>query len=153
MEVMAVVAGCHHRTAPRMDDREAALVTAKLWADLFDGFDFTVAELIAAVKSRAKMCPEAPEAADIIRVARAARTDRMARRAIPAGDEPNAERVTYPGDALAAPDQAEFPAEWDSDKRRVTYWYALRMRALPRTTAGWTALAEQAAAESKREAS
>jgi len=76
LQVMMIVAACHHRTAPRMDDREAALVTAKIWAELFDEFDFSASELIAAVKKRAKVLPDAPEPADILRVARATRAER-----------------------------------------------------------------------------
>jgi hypothetical protein len=72
---MMIVAACHHRTAPRMDDREAALATSRIWADLFDGCNLSTDELIAAVKKRAKVIPEAPEPADIIRVARATRAE------------------------------------------------------------------------------
>lgn len=142
LEVMAIVAACHHRTAPRMDDPEAALVTAKLWSELFDGYDFTVGELIAAVKSRARGCPDAPEAADIIRVARSARSDRMERAEI-AADEHGYGEGHYPGDAKAAPDLAAYPDDWDSAQRTTAYWYALRLHAVPQTTAGWKALAAQ----------
>lgn len=142
LEVMAVVAACHHRTAPRMDDREAALVIAKHWADLLDGYDFTVPELIKAVKSRAKVCPDAPEAADIIRVARSARSEQMSRNAAPVADTDSWDGH-YPGDAKAAPDLAPYPAEWDSNQRLSAYWYALRMHAVPQSTSGWKALAAQ----------
>lgn len=142
LEVMAVVSACHHRTAPRMDDPEAALVIAKHWAELLDGYDFTVPELIKAVKLRAKVCPEAPEAADIIRGARSARTELMARAALPVADADNWDGH-YPGDVKAAADPAEFPAEWDTDQRVTTYWYAVRMHAMPHTTTGWKALAAQ----------
>lgn len=150
LEVMTIVAACHHRTAPRMDDPEAAFATAKIWSELFDGYDFTTAELIAAVKHRAKSCPDAPEAADIIRVARATRTDQMAR-AVNVGTTHVADEH-YPGDAKAAPDAAEFPADWDTEKRTAAYWYAMRLHALPRSTRGWQAIAEQIEdAKAKRE--
>jgi hypothetical protein len=139
---MAVVAACHHRTAPRMDDPEAALVIAKHWSELLDGYDFTVPELIKAVKVRAKVCADAPEAADIIRGARSARTEQMARTAIPVTGTDSWDGH-YPGDAKAAPDLAPYPDEWDSEQRVSAYWYAIKLRALPHTTAGWKALAAQ----------
>jgi hypothetical protein len=142
LEVMAVVAACHHRTAPRMDDPEAALVIAKHWSELLDGYDFTVPELVKAVKVRAKVCPEAPEAADIIRNARQARSELMARAAAPVADTDNWDGH-YPGDDKAAADMASFPDDWDSGQRRSAYWYAVRMHAMPKTTAGWKALAAQ----------
>lgn len=142
LEVMAVVAACHHRTAPRMDDPEAALVIANHWSELLDGYDFTVPELVRAVKVRAKVCPEAPEAADIIRGARSARTELMARAAIPTADPDNWDGH-YPGDVKAAQDMAPYPDEWDSRQRVSMYWYAVRMHAMPHTTAGWKALAAQ----------
>lgn len=140
LEIMAVVAACHHRTAPRMDDREAALATATVWAELFTEYDFDKTELITAVKSRAKGLPDAPEPADIIRVARAARADRMARNAAPLGP-PDDEH--YPGDAKTAHDYADYPAEWDTAQRASAYWHAVNMRAVPHTTAGWHAIAAQ----------
>lgn len=60
----------------------------------------------------------------------------------------------YPGDTKAAPDFAPYPAEWDSNQRLSAYWYALRMHAMPQTTAGWKALATQLKRQRKeREAS
>jgi len=79
LEVMAVVAACHHRTAPRLDDRQAALVTATIWAELFTTYNLDLADLIAAVKKRGATHPEAPEPADIIRHAREIRRDRSER--------------------------------------------------------------------------
>lgn len=142
LEVMAVVAACHHRTAPRMDDPQAALVIANHWSELLDGYDFTVPELVKAVKARAKICPEAPEAADIIRGARQARSELMSRNAAPVADTDNWDGH-YPGDAKAAPDPAPYPDDWDSNQRRSAYWYAERMHAIPTTTSGWEALAAQ----------
>jgi hypothetical protein len=79
LEVMGVVAACHHRTAPRLDDREAALVTAKIWAELFNEYRLEMADLVKAVKKRATTSAEAPEPAEIIAVARAIRKDRRDR--------------------------------------------------------------------------
>ena len=80
IEVMGVVAACHHRTAPRMDDREATLVTAKIWADLFSIHNLELDDLKAAVMKRAAGgAADAPEPADIITVARAIRMDRADR--------------------------------------------------------------------------
>jgi len=76
IEVMGVVAACHHRTAPRMDDREAVLVTAEIWAELFAAHQLTKDDLIAAVKKRARGQADAPEPAEIIAVAREIRRDR-----------------------------------------------------------------------------
>lgn len=79
LEVMAVVAACHHRTAPRLDDRQAALVTATIWAELFTTYNLDLPDLIAAVKKRASTHPEAPEPAEIIHHAREIRRDRSER--------------------------------------------------------------------------
>jgi hypothetical protein len=140
LEIMAVVAACHHRTAPRMDDEQAAVATATLWTELFEEFDFGKGELIAAVKSRAKMCPDAPEPADIIRVARSRRSDEMARTPIrPAHHDDE----HYPGDSKAALDPAPYPAQWNAEQRVSAYWHATSLHAVPHTTAGWLAIAEQ----------
>ena len=79
IEVMGVVAACHHRTAPRMDDREAVLVTAGIWAELFSAYNLSKADLVAAVKKRARGAADAPEPAEIIAVAREIRNDRIDR--------------------------------------------------------------------------
>lgn len=79
IEVMAVVAACHHRTAMRMDDKEANLVTAEVWADLFNSYELDLADLKAAVKKRAATAADAPEPAEIIAVAREIRRDRSDR--------------------------------------------------------------------------
>ena len=79
LEVMAVVAACHHRTAPRMDDREATIAIATIWAELFTAYQLDTADLIAAVKKRALTQPIAPEPADIIQFARDIRRDRRQR--------------------------------------------------------------------------
>lgn len=79
IEVMGVVAACHHRTAPRMDDREAVLVTAEVWAELFEVYNLSLTDLVAAVKKRALTAPDAPEPAEIIAVAREIRRDRSDR--------------------------------------------------------------------------
>lgn len=79
LELVALVAACHYRTAPRMDDREVVLATASVWAELFNEHKFDLPDLIAAVKQRAKGISEAPEPADIIRVARAIRAERNER--------------------------------------------------------------------------
>lgn len=149
LEVMTVVAAYHARTAPRVDDRDVALATATAWAKLLNRFDFSAAELIAAVEDRATMFTEAPEVADIIRVARSRRTDAMSRAAAPIED-PARSAEHFPGDAKAAPDPAPYPKEWDAHTRADLYWYALRMHALPHTTSGWQALADQRARERRR---
>ncbi|OBK22541.1 hypothetical protein [Mycobacterium asiaticum] len=76
LEVMTVVAACHHRTAPRMDDEQAALATARIWADLFSVHQLELPDLIAAVKKRALAHADAPEPAEIIAHAREIRRDR-----------------------------------------------------------------------------
>jgi hypothetical protein len=139
LEVMAVVAACHQRTAPRLDDQAVALATASVWVELLNDYDFTKAELVAAVKNRAKVCPDAPEVADVIRVARSARSEQMAQ-ATPLHVEAHED---YPGDAKAADDMPGMPRDWPADKCVTVYWFALKMRAAPHTTAGWEALAAQ----------
>ena len=79
IEVMGVVAACHHRTAPRMDDREAVLVTAEIWAELFGVYNLSKDDLVAAVKKRARGAAEAPEPAEIIAFAREIRRERAER--------------------------------------------------------------------------
>lgn len=80
IEVMGVVAACHHRTAPRMDDREIVLAVAQVWADLFSAYRLTLDDLIAGVKKRALSHADAPEPAEIIHFAREIRRDRDARK-------------------------------------------------------------------------
>lgn len=79
LEVMTVIVACHHRTAPRMDDREATLATAKIWSELFSEYRLQLPDLIAAVKKRALTQADAPEPAEIIHFAREIRRDRDAR--------------------------------------------------------------------------
>jgi hypothetical protein len=76
LEVMALVAACHHRTAPRMDDEQVTLATASVWADLFSTYRLELRDLMAAVKKRALSHAEAPEPAEIITFAREIRRDR-----------------------------------------------------------------------------
>lgn len=76
IEVMTIVAACHHRTAPRMDDREAIIATASVWAELFSAHRLELSDLLAAVKMRAQFERDAPEPAEIIKFARKVRTDR-----------------------------------------------------------------------------
>ncbi|WP_200996475.1 hypothetical protein [Mycobacteroides chelonae] len=79
LEVMTVVTACHHRTAPRMDDPEATMATAKVWARVFSPWNLDLADLIAAVEKRAATHAESPEPAEIIAFARDIRTDRAQR--------------------------------------------------------------------------
>lgn len=148
LEVMTVITACHHKTAPRMDDEQVTMATAKIWLDLLARYDFTKDDLVAAVKSRAEVCPDAPEAADVIRVARAARSDRMERAPLPEfrpprhGDDDDYD-YRRPGDAKAASDPGEYPREWSSEQRLAAYWHALRLHAIPSTAAGWKSIATQ----------
>lgn len=79
LEVMTIVAACHRRTAPRMDDREATLATASVWAELFSEYRLELRDLIAAVKKRALSQADAPEPAEIITFARGIRQERDAK--------------------------------------------------------------------------
>ena len=76
LDVMTIVTACHHRTAPRHDDEQAALATATLWAELFNVHNLAAADLIAALKMRAQFEADAPEPAEIIAFARKIRKDR-----------------------------------------------------------------------------
>jgi hypothetical protein len=77
IKIMQIVAACHHRTAPRLDDREATLITANIWAELFSAHNLEYPDLEAAVKKRAAAgATDAPEPAEIITTARAIRRDR-----------------------------------------------------------------------------
>lgn len=79
LEVMTIVAACHHRTAPRMDDEQATLATALIWAELFSEYKLDLPDLIAAVKKRALTHADAPEPAEIITFARERRRERAER--------------------------------------------------------------------------
>ena len=76
LEVMTLVAACHHRTAPRMDDEQATIATATIWAELFSQYRLELPDLIAAVKRRALTQADAPEPAEIIAHARDIRRER-----------------------------------------------------------------------------
>ncbi|BCP29585.1 hypothetical protein JF780_05680 [Mycobacterium intracellulare] len=79
LEVMTIVAACHHRTAPRMDDEQATLATASVWAELFSEYKLELPDLIWAVKKRALGHADAPEPAEIIAFARERRRERAER--------------------------------------------------------------------------
>lgn len=79
LEVMTLIAACHRRTAPRMDDREATIAAARVWSDLFSVYNLDLPDLLAAVKKRALTHADAPEPAEIIRFARDIRRDRAER--------------------------------------------------------------------------
>ena len=81
LDVMTVVAACHRRTAPRMDDEEATLATASIWAELFNEYRLTLPDLVKGVKKRALTHADAPEPAEIIHFAREVRRDRRDREA------------------------------------------------------------------------
>lgn len=78
LDVMTVVTACHHRTAPRMDDDQATMATATVWAELFNSHNLEVTDLAAAVKQRAGFHADAPEPAEIIAFAREIRRKRDA---------------------------------------------------------------------------
>lgn len=77
-QVLVLVAACHRKTAPRLDDREAALATAATWAELFSAHNLTLPDLLAGVKLRAQSFADAPEPADVIEFARKVRQARQA---------------------------------------------------------------------------
>lgn len=77
-KVLTLVSIAHRRTAPRIDDREAAIAIATVWADLFSAHNLGLEDLIAGVKLRAQHEADAPEPADIIEFARKVRRDRQA---------------------------------------------------------------------------
>jgi len=79
MEVLTLIAACHHRTAPRLDDEATARATATVWAELLNAHRLDKADALAAVKRRAATNPVAPEPAEVIAVAREIRRDRDAR--------------------------------------------------------------------------
>lgn len=79
LDLMLVVQACHRRTAPRMDDEQATLAIAAIWAELFNEYRLEQADLIAAVKKRARSNADAPEPAEIIHYAREIRRDRSDR--------------------------------------------------------------------------
>lgn len=78
LEVMACVAACHPRSAPRWhDDPDAANLTADTWARMFNRHNLAKADLLTAVENRAADTTDtAPEPGEIIQVARAVRRTR-----------------------------------------------------------------------------
>lgn len=78
LDVLMLVAACHRRTAPKLDDRAAALATASVWAELFNAHRLQLPDLLAGVKMRAQFERDAPEPAEIITFARKIRQDRRA---------------------------------------------------------------------------
>lgn len=79
LAVMAEIAACHPRTAPRVDDTQATLAIAATWARLFAAAGLGRGELVDAVHRRALSQAGAPEPAELIAVARATRQDRAMR--------------------------------------------------------------------------
>ena len=98
MEVMGMIAACHRRTAPRMDDRDAVRVTAQVWAELFSTYNLSKDDLVAAVKKRARGAADAPEPAETIAVAREIRNDRIDR--MDPDERPHREVPILEGDEL-----------------------------------------------------
>lgn len=76
IEVLTLISLLHRRTAPRLDDRQAAVAMATLWAELFSAHNLPLGDLLAGVKLRAQHHPDAPEPAEIIEFARKVRRDR-----------------------------------------------------------------------------
>lgn len=76
LEVLTIVTALHRRTAPRVDDEQAYLATATLWAEVFSAHHLTLPDLLAGVKLRAQSFADAPEPADVIQFARKVRGDR-----------------------------------------------------------------------------
>lgn len=78
LEIMACVAACHPRTAPRWhDDPEAAEFTANTWARMFNRHNLELRDLLTAVERRAADTTDtAPEPGEIIQAARTVRRDR-----------------------------------------------------------------------------
>lgn len=76
LEVLTLVSACHRRTAPKLDDRQAAMATAGVWAELFNAHKLALPDLLDAVKLRAQSESDAPEPADIITFARRIRAVR-----------------------------------------------------------------------------
>mgnify|MGYP001103518797 CR=1 FL=1 len=107
MEVLTLIAACHHRTAPRLDDEATARATATVWAELLNAHRLDKADALAAVKRRAATNPVAPEPAEVIAVAREIRRDRDAR--------------TGPTDAYEAlcESKAEDAAELAANRKRL----------------------------------
>lgn len=148
LEIMTVIAACHHRTAPRTDDHEAAIATAKIWAELLDPYQLPQTDLIAAIKQRARACADAPEPSDIIRIARQIRGDRTTN---PDPDEPTREDLYQRrSEDKAAPDPAPYPEDWTPEQRVSAYWYTLARGITVQTDTGWNAVLTQIEREHQR---
>lgn len=143
IEIMTVVAACHPRSAPRMDDKATTLATATIWQELLDGYGIDKAEYINAIKHRARGTNEAPEPSEMILVARDLRKQVKDRDVDYHETGPNQGSAVYPGDDKAAPDPGPYPREWTAAQRVDAYWHAHRLHAVPTSTAGWHAIMEQ----------
>lgn len=109
LQIMGVVAACHQRTAPRLDDEEAAMAIASVWAELFSVHNLDVADLKAAVVKRsAAGADSAPEPAEIITVAREIRRERAERETRAQLDAREAERDARLGLESPAPKALDF---------------------------------------------
>lgn len=124
------------------------------WAEVVDQYDIDQSDLLAGVTAYYSTNPggRVMQVADLVRHARAIRCERDERTSLPE-IEPRRPAEHFPGDAKAAKDPADYPKGWTAEQRSSAYWYAINMRAVPHSTAGWVAIAKQlAAAKAKREA-
>jgi hypothetical protein len=133
VDLLTAVAVGDHRTVGQTD--------VDLWHAVLNDIPKDAA-IVALVEHRREQPGVWLEAGHIYQRVRAQARDRMAREPLPQ-HRPDEEPEHYPGDAKAAPDIPDYPAHWNTYERTAAYWYALRLKALPRTTAGWQAIAEQ----------
>lgn len=136
IDVLTAVAAGDRRTVGEAD--------VTMWGQVInDGTRITKDEALIAVVAHFRERPGVwLEPGHIVERVFARRRDAIDRAPIPAIEGSHFEGH-YPGDVKAAADPAEYPAEWDTDQRVTTYWYAVRMHAMPTTTTGWKALAAQ----------
>lgn len=133
IDVLSVVAAATRRSVGEAD--------VSIWEPIIGSLPKDLA--LQAVRDHIRDSPGVwLEPGHVYQRARAIRRDEMERdNWAPAIESRQTEH--YPGDAKAAPDFAPYPHDWDSNQRLSAYWYALRMHAMPKTTAGWKALAAQ----------
>lgn len=132
IDILTVVAASDRRTVGQADVDVWQAIIGDLFKDL----------ALQAVRDHMRDRPGVwLEPGHVYQRARAIHRDELDRTSPPEIEPPHGEH--YPGNAKAAQDAADYPADWDAEQRTSAYWYAVNLHAMPHTTGGWESLAEQ----------
>jgi hypothetical protein len=133
IDVLSVVAAATRRTVGEMD--------ADIWQAIIGELPKDLA--LQAVRDHLRDQPSVwLEPGHVYQRARAIRRDELDRSAAPRQIESNRDEH-FRGDVKAERDPAPYPRYWTADQRTVAYWYAVSLHAMPHSTAGWEAIAQQ----------